>query len=342
MASGTTRSAVMDRLRRLSNRNNLPLFGTFELTYRCQLSCRHCYLDPDDPYGEEMEVEGWLELLRELARMGCLMVIFTGGEPTLHPGFWEMVAECRRLGIFLRIYTNAYELSDEDLERFVIHGVRSFHVSLHTDDAGTQDGIAGVPGAHERIADSIRRMSAAGLTVVVGSMMLKDTYRRHDGTRRMILGLGGRFRPSTMISPSNMGRPIPESEMLDFHECAELNRHGGPRAPRPEPAEDDVLYAVPCSAGSDSFSVTPDGTVMPCLQIRLPLGNVRRQSFSRIWRHSPQRFYLNGMRNLVVDDCRDCDDRGACMRCPGIALIENGSLWRAAPTICRHTAVARQ
>lgn len=332
---------VMDRLRLLAPRNNVPLNGTFELTYRCQLSCHHCYVDPTDPHLNEISTELWLDVLREIAGMGCLLLTLTGGEPTLHPAFPRLVEESHRLGVYLRIYTNAYDLDEDDVDFLAVNGVRHIHVSLYGPDARTHDGVTGVPGSFDRTSEAIRRLRAAGITVVVGSVLLKDTFHHFARTRRYIHGLGACFRASTLISPSNMGSCIPDREMLDADDLisvgpAMFEKLSYPKVPDSSDIE-RMMRAVPCTAGSDSFSIAPDGTVMPCLQIRLSLGNVQRQSFWRIWNHSPSRFYLNGMRYLEVPDCLDCANRWQCSRCAGIVLIETGSLWRSSPTTCRHT-----
>ena len=53
-----------------------------------------------------------------------------------------------------------------------------------------------------------------------------------------------------------------------------------------EPADETALSALPCSAGHTACYVSPYGDVYPCVQFPLPTGNVRKQRFLDIWRHS--------------------------------------------------------
>jgi radical SAM family protein/4Fe-4S single cluster protein len=63
----------------------LPLIRTLSLqvTYQCNIACRHCgpYCDPHQK--EWMTTEEIKDLIRQAAEMGVLSVVFTGGEPTL-------------------------------------------------------------------------------------------------------------------------------------------------------------------------------------------------------------------------------------------------------------------
>jgi hypothetical protein len=58
------------------------------------------------------------------------------------------------------------------------------------------------------------------------------------------------------------------------------------------------------------------------VQFPLPSGNVRRQRFIDIWRHSAQ---LNEVRSITARDlpvCSTCAHVGGCSRCPGLAFME--------------------
>ena len=69
----------------------IPLSGTFELTARCNLDCRMCYIhkranDAEARAGERTAAR-WLELAKECQEAGTLLLLLTGGEPFLRPDF---------------------------------------------------------------------------------------------------------------------------------------------------------------------------------------------------------------------------------------------------------------
>ena len=70
-------------------RTRVPLEGTLETTFRCNLSCVHCYVNQPASSREERAKELPLSRLEaivdELAAEGCLDLLLTGGEVLLRP-----------------------------------------------------------------------------------------------------------------------------------------------------------------------------------------------------------------------------------------------------------------
>ncbi len=90
----------------------------------------------------------------------------------------------------------------------------------------------------------------------------------------------------------------------------------------PPAIDDAVLDEIPCSAGHTACYVSPYGDVYPCVQFLLPCGNLRKQKFLEIWRHSTE---LNEVRSIRARDlpvCSTCLHVGTCTRCPGLAYME--------------------
>jgi radical SAM protein with 4Fe4S-binding SPASM domain len=58
------------------------------------------------------------------------------------------------------------------------------------------------------------------------------------------------------------------------------------------------------------------------VQFPLPTGNVRRERFVDIWRHSSQMNEVRSIRLKDLPTCSSCSHAGACTRCPGLAYME--------------------
>jgi len=61
-----------------------------EITKKCPLSCRHCYLKRLRTK-KELTVEQWKKIMDILIKQGIKRVVLLGGEPTIYPGFWELL-----------------------------------------------------------------------------------------------------------------------------------------------------------------------------------------------------------------------------------------------------------
>ncbi len=68
-----------------------PVHGTFELTERCNLACRMCYIRQSagdaTQRGTELSAAAWLELARQAMDNGMVFLLLTGGEVFLRPTF---------------------------------------------------------------------------------------------------------------------------------------------------------------------------------------------------------------------------------------------------------------
>lgn len=77
----------------------------FYITYRCNLSCLHCYLGQSK--NMDMDVSAFERMLRELVKLGASKITLLGGEPTLHPSLPQFIKIAHDLGVkYIRLDTN--------------------------------------------------------------------------------------------------------------------------------------------------------------------------------------------------------------------------------------------
>ncbi|MEJ2664148.1 MAG: SPASM domain-containing protein, partial [Spirochaetia bacterium] len=70
-----------------------------------------------------------------------------------------------------------------------------------------------------------------------------------------------------------------------------------------------------CAAMDGLLSVSPNGDVLPCSSYKLPLGNLLRQKFSRIWFSKRAAYFKN--KRFAPAQCSGCPDFNACQSaCP--------------------------
>ncbi|MFO0733883.1 MAG: radical SAM protein [Nitrospiraceae bacterium] len=80
-----------------------------EVTYRCNLHCRHCYTDPHNNsayFPRELSFEDILRLLDEMRVLGIVWLNLTGGDIFMHPRFFDIYEAAYRQGFLLQLYTN--------------------------------------------------------------------------------------------------------------------------------------------------------------------------------------------------------------------------------------------
>jgi AdoMet-dependent heme synthase len=345
---------VMDRLISRTVRKHQPLSVHFDLTYRCNERCVHCYLDHDD-HGELSTAE-CLAVMAELAQAGTLFLTFSGGEIFLRPDLYEILAEARRLHFDISLKTNALLVTPERAERLRRYGVRRVQISVYSDIPEVHDAITKVPGSLQRTLAAIPLLLEQGLQVKLACPLMRENLLAYRGVMALAKKIGVPYVLDLTITPMMDGNEeplahrIPVSSLLPvlqdpkLHACTPQPTAEAVRAMEEYPAvirsavssgiESESYEDLPCSAGHNSCYISPYGDVFPCVQLPQAAGNLRRKRFSEIWYHAPQLERLRGIRESQLPVCSRCELHSYCERCPGLALMEGGDLLGAYERAC--------
>jgi hypothetical protein len=84
-------------------------------------------------------------------RQGFDHVTLTGGEPTLYPGFLQVLAACKRLGYRTYVTSNGARLADASFAAKALPMIDELCLSVHADNAPVHDGCAGREGSFEAV-----------------------------------------------------------------------------------------------------------------------------------------------------------------------------------------------
>lgn len=184
MAVECARGAALDPRQKLRTAPNRYLqSANWAVTGRCNLQCRHCYMDaPSARYGE-LSTGDTFRVIDELERANVQRVHLTGGEPLLRADIWDVVAALveRRIGIH-QISTNGLLADDAALERLRALDVDPImHYSY--DGVGSHDWMRGLDDVESPSLQAIRRAVDAGFRVSVTSSVDQTTG---DGVLRSL------------------------------------------------------------------------------------------------------------------------------------------------------------
>jgi len=145
-----------------------PLYIAWQITNECNFACLHCIEEsgPGKAFADELDATKVFDVLGQLMDHEVPYLSFSGGEPMLHPRFFDMVEHVCTRGAQLKIETNGHYLSPENCARMKELGVKAVQVSL--------DGASGltfnrmrVRGDFDRTADGLRNLHAAGVPIEI-------------------------------------------------------------------------------------------------------------------------------------------------------------------------------
>jgi radical SAM protein with 4Fe4S-binding SPASM domain len=305
---------------------NVPFSVQVDLTYRCNERCVHCYLDHDD-HGEMTTAE-IKQLLDQMADAGVLILTFSGGEIFVRKDLFELLEYARRLTFWVKLKTNATLIREREAARLRELGVESIQISIYSHQPEVHDAITLVPGSLKRSVDAIRFLRSQGLKVTIANVLMTRNLQDYPGVRALAAELGVACTLDPTITPMMDGNrsvlqlAAEHSALRQVFRDPSLVEDVEAFCAVPAEADESTLEARPCSAGHSSCYVSPYGDVFPCVQFPLPTGNVRRQHFIDIWRHSERMNEVRSIRLKDLTTCTGCAHVGNCTRCPGLAFME--------------------
>jgi len=315
-----------------------------DLTWRCPLACAHCYLGPRDPrHSQELPARDWVSFLQQARRRQVVRVVLSGGEPLLHPGFFEVLEACGALGLAVLVKTTGWFPEDVP-DRLCRIPFLSVDVSLHHLDPAVHDAFTGRPGSHRAAVATIEDCARRGIPVRVTRSLVQGVPDDGGALRRWCEERHLPLAESLVVLPVRAGE-----------RTAEASGRGGLAAPLPEAQQRQVLQRlvsgirkVPapsgpaeplCSAGVTRLYVDPSGRISPCVAWPRPLGHLR-EGLGAVLR-GPALREVRRVRQAHRDECRDCPLRATCDFCPGIAEAVTGSAVRPYPQACSKARILR-
>ncbi len=154
-----------------------PYVISWNLTYRCNLACEHCYLDaggtPLVDTGNfadrsELGTEACFRVIDEIAAFApeCLTIL-TGGEPLLRRDILEIVRRAADRGLWVVVGTNGVRITDNVARRLAEAGARGLSLSLDALDPDRHDRFRNVRGAWRNTVEGADILNRTGLPFIV-------------------------------------------------------------------------------------------------------------------------------------------------------------------------------
>ena len=163
---------------RVSPFSERPVLVFWETTKACLLACQHCLARAQrEPLPGELTTTEGERLLENIARFGrpAPVVVFTGGDLLMRHDIFHLLDVARTLGLRVAVSPSSTTLLDDHaMSRFATAGVHSLSLSLDGPEA-IHDRIRGIPGTFASTLDAIRAARAAGLSVQINTVVMRDT-----------------------------------------------------------------------------------------------------------------------------------------------------------------------
>ena len=326
------------------NFESFPFVVGWELTLACNLRCGHCGSSAGNPRKNELMLDECYGICDQLPELLVQEVNFTGGEPLLHPDWFDIALRLNELDIATKVLTNGIILDDGTVARIKAAGIAGVGISIDGCEK-THDNLRGQLGLFREIEKSIERLHENDLPVTVITTVHSTNVSELTTLRDTLVSMGIRRWQVQPIFP--LGRTLLAPE-LQLSEAAYLQfgrfiqSHYGK-------CSDDGLEILPgdsfgyytdmdprepiwrgCPAGFFSCGITSDGKVKGCLSLPDDIieGDLRNNDLWDIWFHEDA-FSWNRKFSTVKlgENCKDCEEGGTCRGgCSAMSIGATGSM----------------
>jgi len=327
----------------------LPREIQFELTYRCNLHCGHCYCRGLENTPHELSTSQIKNILDKLRSAGVFWLSFTGGEPLARKDFLEIYTHAKKKGFLVTIFSNGLLWNKTLIRTLKRSPPYSIELTVNGITKKTYETITGVTSSFELLKEKTALLFKSGLPIVVKSNLMKPNCAQVHRIKRWVHeNLGSPnfkhfFKYDPFVYPRLNGDKAPLEWRLTFNEIKaavskdadmrlqyEKELHCGfPSSHRP------LEYLYQCTSWQDHLFINPYGEARFCLfsdkfsfdALKYQVRDGMRKVFKAI---EKEKF-------ITWSNCRVCKLRLICNWCPAKAELETQDKEKPISYFCRYS-----
>jgi len=334
-------------------KQNEPPLSTLYLyiTNRCNLNCRHCWINPSYTNGVKengMELKLLTDILEQSKDLGMQSLKITGGEPLLYDSFIGLMEELKKKNwnLFLYMETNGTMIDRKMAKALKEGGMKFVSVSIDGDNADTHDKLRGVKGSYEKAWQAVRFMIELDIPVQIITAVYCGNLGQFENIAKKAEDFKAESIKANIIN--NMGRGAKmafDGELLSLEESLELNKKI--ETEYRERFKICVLSSMPVAFRSFKrmvrersrfckikglLGVLASGKLSICgigEEIKeLIIGDVRKESIKEVWHKSPLLWSIRDDLPRKLDGvCKICIFKNYCLgHCVAQSYYNTGTL----------------
>jgi radical SAM protein with 4Fe4S-binding SPASM domain len=281
----------------------------------------------------ELSKQEHFQLLDELAELGCLWLLYTGGEIFARNDFLEIYTYAKRKGFLITLFTNGTLIRETTADYLRQWPPFAIEITLYGRSQQTYEALTGIPDSYQRCLRGIALLRDRGLPLKLKTV--PTTINKHEVLVMRQFAeeeLGIEFKFDSLINPridcsqSPLAvRLAPEEVVaLDLHSpkvAAEYRKLGEREIERP-PVLENIATTYSCGGGMNSLAIDPYGQMSICVLSHQESYDIRSGSVKAGWEQ-----FLLGVRTRMrkkISKCVTCRLHSLCSMCPANGELENG------------------
>ena len=322
-----------------------PFIVIWETTQACDLACVHCRACAQPVRNVlELSTDEGKRLIDEVAALEAPVFVLTGGDPLKRPDIFELVEYASTHGVRISLTPSATPLlTKEAILKLKQCGLARLAISLDGPTANVHDAFRRVPGSYDWTLQAVRWAREIGLPVQINTTITRHNLQYLDSTISLLEQLDIVLWSVFFLVPTGRGSAIDLISAEEFEQVFEklyetslrvkfdiksteaqhyrrflLQRRTEEKRNGKVPAmlgmsTPDGIGRAPrrINDGKGFVFISHSGEVFPSGFLPVSAGNVRNQSLTDLYRHSPLFVALRNSENLK-GKCGICEFREVC------------------------------
>ena len=192
----------------------LPRLIAWEVTRRCNLSCRHCRAAAENrEYADEMTTQESLSILDNIAGFSQPIIILTGGEPMLRDDIYQIATHGHELGLRMVMAPCGALMDEAAVLKMQQAGIQCISLSLDGATAASHDGFRCVPGAFDTVLQAAGTAQKLGLPFQINTTITRHNLLELPDIMSLAERLGAiTFNPFLLV-PVGRGEALADQEI---------------------------------------------------------------------------------------------------------------------------------
>jgi len=347
-----------------------PFQVVWDVTYACNLRCKHCYATAGRPLPDELTTDEAMDAIDKLNRLGVTIISFSGGEPLVRKDIYDLMNYAYEKGIYVAVATNGTLITEEVAEKMKNAGVGYVQISLDGTKE-THENFRGIKGCYDKTVEGIKNCVKQGFFVNISMTVTKYNYQDVDAVISLCEKLGVNWFMHYNFIPTGRGREMVDKDITPHQREALLRKlyirnfeskisllSTAPQFARialncgedsgfipthfynisaGDRLRELAEFIGGCGAGRFYMSIRANGDIQPCVFFPLRLGNIKEFSgkdLEEFWRSNA---VFEELRDKdLIESCGSCEYRYYCGGCRARAYNYFGDYLKPDPGCIRN------
>ena len=209
----------------------VPWHVDWEITYRCQNKCKHCYLmHKDKDIKLELDTRIVHRTLDELKQLGTVEIGFTGGDPFLYQGFFDVLSHASKNNFNIIIFTSGVGISQHDIKSLLQHNIVKMEFTFFGDNEKTHDAFTSNDGSFNRMLETVSLLHERGIHCIAKMIITSQNKNQVQNLKHRMENMGVSFsfdphiwRPYHGTEDDIKNYRISSEDMLKYYQWQHIN-----------------------------------------------------------------------------------------------------------------------